>query len=196
MKLPARSVAWLLPFFLTACFHVSNPFHKARQVPPQATAPPIDVSNSPKPMPSHVELPASASTIPSQPTELDTTPQEHRPEPKPPARRRKPAPAPAPAPAPPAPVEQASNVTPGVSAIGQLSSGEPSDSRRQTEESIKSIEHDLNGINRNFSDQEQRTVAQIREFLKQAKTALSTGDVDGAHTLAAKAKVLLSELSQ
>ena len=35
----------------------------------------------------------------------------------------------------------------------------------------------------------------MREFLKQAKEALITGDEDGANTLAAKAKVLLSELS-
>jgi hypothetical protein len=39
-------------------------------------------------------------------------------------------------------------------------------------------------------------VAQIKEFLKQARTALGSGDVDGAHTLAVKAKVLFGEISQ
>jgi hypothetical protein len=32
--------------------------------------------------------------------------------------------------------------------------------------------------------------------LKQAHVALASGDVDGAHTLAAKAKALLTELNQ
>jgi hypothetical protein len=46
-----------------------------------------------------------------------------------------------------------------------------------------------------MSDQEQKTAAHIREFLKQAREALASGDVDGARTLAAKAKVLLGELA-
>ena len=40
------------------------------------------------------------------------------------------------------------------------------------------------------------TAAQIREYLKQARVALGSGDVDGASTLAAKAKVLLGELNR
>jgi flagellin-specific chaperone FliS len=39
-------------------------------------------------------------------------------------------------------------------------------------------------------------VAQIKEYLKQAKEALNSGDVDGAHTLATKAKAVLTELSR
>ena len=38
------------------------------------------------------------------------------------------------------------------------------------------------------------TAEHIREFIKEAKAALASGDVDGASTLAAKAKVLLAEL--
>jgi hypothetical protein len=45
-----------------------------------------------------------------------------------------------------------------------------------------------------LSEQEQLTVEHIREFLKQAKQALASGDVDGASTLAAKARVLLAEV--
>ena len=62
-------------------------------------------------------------------------------------------------------------------------------------DSITATERGLNGIHRTLSTQERKTVAQIRRFLKQAKQALTSGDVDGAHTLAAKAKVLLSELT-
>ena len=82
-----------------------------------------------------------------------------------------------------------------MSAIGQLSSGDPADSRQQTVNSIAAIERGLNGINRTLNEQDQKTAAHIREFLKQARQALDSGDVEGARTLAAKAKVLLSELA-
>jgi hypothetical protein len=85
---------------------------------------------------------------------------------------------------------------PAVSAIGQLSSGDPLALRKETVDSIAAIERGLNGIARTLSDQEKKTAAQIREYLKQARSALTSGDVDGAHTLAAKARVLLSELSE
>jgi len=83
-----------------------------------------------------------------------------------------------------------------VSAIGQLSSGDPADLRQKTQASIAETERGLKGINRRLNDQEQKTAEHIREFIKQAKAALASGDVDGASTLAAKAKVLLTELQQ
>ncbi len=92
--------------------------------------------------------------------------------------------------------EEAANPIPAVSALGQLSSGDPVSFRNQTEDSIAAIERGLNGINRPLDDTEQKTAGQIREFIKQAKTALSTGDTDGAHTLAEKAKALLDELTK
>ena len=66
--------------------------------------------------------------------------------------------------------------------------------RQQTDSSIEATEKSLNGMNRQLSDQELKTAAQIREFLKEARAALTAGDIDGAHTLAIKAKVLLDEL--
>jgi len=63
-------------------------------------------------------------------------------------------------------------------------------------DSIAATERQLNGIDRVLSKQEQKTARQVREFLKQAREALNSGDVDGAHTLAAKARVLLGELTQ
>jgi ribosomal protein S20 len=66
--------------------------------------------------------------------------------------------------------------------------------RQQTDDSIASTEKTLNGINRKLSDQEEKTAAQIREYLKQARDAITAGDVDGANKLAFKAKVLLDEL--
>jgi outer membrane biosynthesis protein TonB len=182
MKLPARSVAWLLPLLLTACFHKSN---STQAQPP--LAPPIEDAPLPKPVPSPTDLPPPVVTVPTQtppPASASTQP---KPAPKPPVKHKKAPPA--------ATTQQASNESPGVSAIGQLSSGDPSDLKRQTADSIASTERALNGIGRKLNDQEQKTAVQIREYLKQATAALSTGDLDGARTLVAKAKVLLGELS-
>jgi len=183
MKFPARSVAWLLPLMLTACFHKTH----NTQAPP--LAPPVVVAPAPAPEPAATVPPPPVVTTPPQPTAPETTstttpPQET---PKPPVKHKKPV---------IKNTQQASNGSPGVSAIGQLSSGDPSDLRWQTESSISATEHGLNNIGRKLNDQEMKTAAQIREFLKQARAALASGDVDGAHTVALKAKVLLGELSR
>jgi outer membrane biosynthesis protein TonB len=183
MKLPAGIVACLLPLMMAGCFHKTT-----SQVQPPL-APPIE-DTLPKPSLAPANLPPPVITVPEQ-TPPPTTTQAQQP-PKPPVHHRKPAPKPVPA-APPE--QQASNENTGVSAIGQLSSGAPSDLRQQTANSIQATERELNAIAGKLNDQEQKTAAHIRGFLKQAREALSTGDVDGAHTLAAKAKVLLSELA-
>ncbi len=172
----------LLPLLLTGCFH------KTAKTQNEPLAPPIEDAPPPKPVPSPTDLPPPVITVPNQAPApaAETQPQ---PAPKPPARHKKPAPA-------PSTTQQASAGSPGVSAIGQLSSGDASDLRQQALDSIAATGRGLNAITRALSDQEQKTAAQIREFLKQARAALNSGDVDGAHTLAAKAKVLLEELSR
>jgi outer membrane biosynthesis protein TonB len=101
---------------------------------------------------------------------------------------------------PAAPVQQAESVEPtAVSPIGQLSSGDTgsgTQKRRETSDLITNTEQGLNGIKRTLTDQEQVTATQIRTLLKQAKQALTVDDVDGASTLATKAKVLLEELTK
>jgi hypothetical protein len=189
MKLRAKSVAWLLPFLLTACFHKTHSSSKQPYSPPLSTVP--------KPSTTAVELPPSATTIPSQPLANDAQLQQAR---KPRVKHRKSADKNTQQVASAAPQAmnggpQAAAESPAVSAIGQLSSGDPSDLRRETADSIAATERGLNGIGRALSDQERKTAADIREFLRQARLALASGDVDGAHTLAAKAKVLLSELA-
>jgi hypothetical protein len=93
--------------------------------------------------------------------------------------------------------QEAANPAPGtsVSAIGELSGGASGDQRSQTEEMIKATEKGVDSITRRLSDSETKNVAQIHEWLKQARDALTTGDVDGAANLAKKAKVLLAELN-
>ena len=186
MKSPAKCAAWLLPFLLTGCFQL--PFHRTHQAQKPPLAPPIELPQTPEL--ASVEMPPDLLVIPGEP--LYNMREEAQPI-KPPVRHRRPAnPNPeedANAPeAPPIPA-------PGVSALGELSSGDPTNLRQQTEDSIASIERALNSINRPLNDSELKTANQIREFLKQAKAALASGDVEGAHTLAAKAQVLLTELT-
>jgi hypothetical protein len=189
MKVRAITVAWLMPLLLTACFHKT---HSSKA---QPYAPPL--STVPKPSTTAVELPPSATIIPSQPLasgiQLEPahkTRAKHWKHVDKNAQQTANATPPAVNSTPPAPAE-----IPEVSAIGKLSSGDPSDLRRETADSIAATEHGLNSLGRTLSDSEQKTAAQIREFLKQASVALASGDVDGAHTLAAKAKVLLGELA-
>ncbi len=181
MRTPAKCGAWLLPLLLTGCI-----FHKVRPAPLQPLAPPIGTS-LPLDVVS-VELPPSVLVLPAKPINnlrVPTAPI------KEPTRRRRPANK-----NNEETQEAAANVTPAVSAIGELSASDPANFHQQTEDSIAAIERGLNGINRPLDDSEQKTADHIREFLKQAKAALASGDIDGAHTLAAKAKVLLDELTK
>ena len=187
MRSPARLALCLLPLLLAGCAHLPAPFHKTQSANALPLAPPLH-STHPISL-AFIELPAELCFIPDVPienmqeqTEPINPPIKHRRQPSKPDDITS-APESAPA-------------NPTVSAIGQLSSGDPASYRRQTEDSIASIERGLNGINRPLNDSEQRIAEHIREFLKQAKAALATGDVDGAHTLAAKAQVLLAELTQ
>jgi outer membrane biosynthesis protein TonB len=186
MKTPARIVLLLLPLLLVGCVPKDKP-----QV--QALAPPIEDTPPPKPSVAPANLPPPVVSVPTPPPEPNANANaQTAPPPKPPAKHKKP---PAATPAP-QPTQQAATGDPSVSAIGQLSSGAPSDQRQQTLDSIASTERGLTGITRSLNDQEQKTAAQIKEWLKQAHSALDSGDVDGARTLAAKAKALLTELNQ
>lgn len=182
MKLPARIALWLLPLLLTGCF-----FHKTRPVQNQTLT--LAIAKLPPPSLTPVDLPETATNIPTEPTENAKLPSE--PEPKPVTRPRRPVSRPS----QDTNAQVAANLSPEVSAIGELSSGDPN-FRNQAAESIYATERGLNAINRQLNGSEQKTAEHIREFLKQAKAALASGDVDGARTLAAKAKVLLGELTK
>ena len=154
-------------------------------------------ANLPPPV---VSTPAPATQSPAQAT---TPPTQEQPKPKPhkkPAAQKPATPAPSttPTPAPAQPTQQtAAAGPPEVSAIGQLSTGESSDERTETQRSLAKTERGLNGINRNKLDAQQtKTSDQIREYIKQARAALDSNDIDGAKTLATKAKLLLDELTQ
>lgn len=185
MKLPAKRVVWLLPLLLTGCFGI--PFHRTRSQNPLALAPHVHGAEAISL--AVIELPPEDTVIAAQAIYnmwLDSHPIIPR-------MRRRRLPTPNDATATPEPAPANSSV---VSAIGQLSSGDGEYFRQQTENSIADVERRLNGIHRVLSDPEQRTAGHIREFLKQARAALASGDVEGAHTLATKAQVLLTGLAE
>jgi len=182
MKLRTGCVVFILPLVLTGCFH------RGHKNPAQPLAPAVSVEPTPQPQPEPAPVtpppaPKAEEPKPQPEPEPESKPTEAHP--KPPVHHKKPTPT--------KPAD--ANPHPGVSAIGMLSSG-ASDQRSQAYGTIYSTERSLNSLNRRLSDSEQRTAAQIREFLKQARAALSSGDTDGGNTLAMKAKVLLGELSR
>jgi hypothetical protein len=81
--------------------------------------------------------------------------------------------------------------------IGILTAGPTSDTSGSRQQAVDLIYSTQRGVNtlRNLNGDQSKTVAQIRSFLDQAQRALHNGDVDGAHTLATKAKTLLDELT-
>ena len=81
--------------------------------------------------------------------------------------------------------------------IGILTAGTAPDntgSRQQAADLIDSTSRGVSSLH-NLKGDQNKTVAQIRSFLDQAQRALHNGDVDGANTLATKAKTLLDELT-
>jgi len=194
MRISVTTASWLLPLVALVPL-LQGCDQKARQVQAQTLAPPIVDTPPPKPATvSTAELPPPVvGPDPSQAAAVTPPPAPVEP-PKKPAHRPKKT---APATTPPPPTQEAANPapSPSVSAIGELSGGASGDQRSQTEETINVTEKGINAITRSLSDAEAKTAAQIHEFLKQAREALNSGDVDGALTLAKKAKVLLAELN-
>jgi hypothetical protein len=206
MRNTVTKILWLSPVLVcTLVIAGCDQKVKPVQAQTQTLAPPIVDTPPPKPATvSTADLPPPVVGPPpaTQPSsETATKPVEP---PKKPARHPKtPAtttPTAAPATTTPQPAQEAAVTPPApntsVSAIGELSGGASGDQRTQTEATINNTEKGLNSITRPLSDSESKTAAQIREFLKQARVALTSGDVDGAVTLTKKARVLLAELNQ
>lgn len=178
MKLSARRAAWLLPLLLTGCFH-----HKTQLAQNQPLAPLIEDTAPPKPEPGQTNLNPPVPTVSEQPHAPQQITPPAEPVKKPPHHKK-----------PPNTTEVASAGPSPVSPIGTLTAPDPSNARQETDALIEQTEKSLNGITRKLSEPEQKTAAQIREFIKESREALTNGNFDGAHTLATKAKVLLDEL--
>ncbi len=189
MKFTARSIGGLLPLLLCACIHNRTQSQVQPLAPPIEDPPPLKTDSS------TANLPPTIITEPKpQPPTIVMRPeppkvvQKHK-------KTSKPV-SPPPTASQPSTEVAAGTAPPEVPAIGTFTSGVPDDQKNQAANSIADVEKGLSSITRKLSDQEEKTSTQIKEYLKQARTALNSGDVEGANTLAIKAKVLLSELSQ
>jgi hypothetical protein len=201
------SLVAILVVFCAGCSHKAAPPPQQAQAPPLQTGggtlPPLSSTQqqekSTTPLASPLPAP-SAQSVPLPPP----TPKKvrHRTKPTPP----KPAEATQTVPSEPAPQtaqvslpQQTAAGAPSGSPIGQLTTGDTAlgeKTKRETLDLIGQTQQGLLGIKRTLTDEEKTTVGQIRNYLKQAQQALETGDGDGAHLLATKAKALLEELAK
>ena len=191
MKLDARRVAWLLPLLLSACAHNTNLTQMQQLAPPIDDTPPLNLAPA--------SLPSPVITIPK--TDKPVVVVQEQPPKQPPKHKKPPSktavnPPTNGAGGPPG-TQVAENAPPSeVTAGGDFTTRpETSDSKKQAEDSIAEVEKGLSGIAHKLSDTEEKTSMQIKEFLKEARTALNSGDVDAANNLTKKAKALLGELS-
>jgi len=191
MKLVARSLACLLPLVLSACVHNVNQAQMQSLAPPiEDVPPPPDLSPSALPVPD-LKIPKIPEPVALPPEPVKSVPKHHR-SPVKSAGASPSTTSPEPA-QPPTTVAEAPAEVP---AGGTFETPGTPDVKKQAENSINEVERGLNGIGRKLTDQEEKTSTQIREYLKQARSILAGGDVEGANNLATKAKALLGELSQ
>lgn len=85
-----------------------------------------------------------------------------------------------------------------ATSIGQISPGPtPADaahSQASTDQLLQSAETNLNSITRQLSKDEEAMRTQIKEFIKQSRTATTENDPARAHNLAVKARLLSDDL--
>jgi hypothetical protein len=83
-------------------------------------------------------------------------------------------------------------------AIGDLTAGGAANPQAQHEAAslIHTIQLRLNGLSPQVARRQRSQVNRVRNFWKQAQEAMNSGDVEGATTLATKAKLLLDDLDR
>jgi pyruvate dehydrogenase E2 component (dihydrolipoamide acetyltransferase) len=92
------------------------------------------------------------------------------------------------------PAEPSPTPTPPGQIAPGPSPGEATRSQTSTDQLLQGAEANINGITRQLSKDEEAMRAQIREFIKQSRTATTENDLARAHTLAVKARLLSDEL--
>lgn len=166
--------------------------HKAVLPPLPPVIQPVAVLRSPEPDPPPM-IPPVQVDLPPVPMASGATPRRER-------RRRSysPSTAASSAAAAPADTTAAPTTPPEADPIGSLSLGGEASPRAQQEasEMIASIEQRLGALPSSKARQERSQVSRIRNFRRQAQEALNSGDVEGAKTLATKARLLLDDLEK
>lgn len=85
-----------------------------------------------------------------------------------------------------------------ATAIGALTAGGPENpqTRQDAAELIASNERRLSGLSAQKAEAEKAQISTVKNFQRQAQEAMSSGDAEGAKTLAVKAKLLLDDLEK
>lgn len=83
-----------------------------------------------------------------------------------------------------------------TAAIGELTAGGAANPQAQQEAAdlIGSIEKQLSSLSAQTVRTQRTQISKVRNFSRQAQEALSSGDIEGAKTLATKGKLLLDDL--
>jgi hypothetical protein len=193
MKSTGKVVALLLlSAFVAGCRH------RTKVVPPAAAqAPTVPVSQSTENLPPPALPPAELPkiTAPGLPVP-ESKPKKQRP------AHHKVKHTEVPAEEPPLSAQAtqlaASGAGSDVTPIGQLSAaGESTNTLRRNQilDEINATQKGLDGLKSRLNKDQETTANQIRTFLTKARQALDQEDLDGAHILVTKAKVLLTELT-
>ena len=137
--------------------------------------------------PADVNLPQIASLPEPELGQLPNVP------PPAPPRRRAPA-----APKESEPPQVANNDAAAALAIGAISAGgdDTTHTAQQAQDLINSVLKRLSAVSSQLAAAQKREVREVRNFLDQAQKALKSGDSEGAHTLATKARLLMDEVEK
>jgi hypothetical protein len=171
---------------LTGCVHkqIAPPLPAQAQTPNIYIAPP-PVGNLP---------PMQADTTPPRLTDAKPAVAE---EVKPKKKKRQTQPA-APVIAAAPPPAAADPPAPEAATLGELSSEGSTNTKQQQDVAGKlgSVERRLNDLPSSVADREQKQIAKVRLFVKEASDALKGGDLEGAGILATKAELLMDDIAK
>jgi hypothetical protein len=186
----AKGFGALLSFvLLTGCLHQEQ----APPLAPQAKTPNIYV-----PPPTDAQLPPMKSGD-TPPTLTDAKPVPAAEEVKPKKRtKRQQTISPVTATPPPATATAEAPANPPAT-LGAIAPGGGNANPKQQQEvmaKIGAVEKRVNDLPGATADREQKQIAKVRQFLKEASDALKGGDVDGAGILATKADLLMDDLTK
>lgn len=194
--IPLRSNLGASASLAVVCALLSGCFHTAR-VP--ALSQQVKTPNIYVPPPDEAQLPPMSAQPPADVTSAKPVVAE---EVKPKRRPRRTPAATAPvqiAAAPVPPVTPPADPPAGDAAkLGALGSGEDASPKQQQDvaSKISAVEKRLTDLPGSVQDREQKQIAKVKLFSKEASDALKGGDVDGARILATKAELLLDDLTK
>ena len=173
-------------FLLAGCHHRAKQVIVLPPAPPEIA--PVMVSVPP---PTHRSepIPAPIAAVPPPPVVVEPPKKEKR------QPRRSAATVVTPAPVPP--VQTAATEPPPIE-LGELSAGGETTSglKQETYNLIHALDARVAALPDGVASSHKREIERAKRFLKQAEDSWNTADMDGAHTLAVKAKVLLDDLQK